>query len=117
MPSIDYQAIKDSYPLGLVLQRVWGIVAVRRDRGGSHGRCPVCGSSPRSETLSWTDRLWYCHRCCVGGSVIDLYARVFGLPIYAAAAELGRRMDGRGCWQRYRGQRQPRRPRTREEAL
>jgi hypothetical protein len=98
MPSIDYDALKVTYPVPQVLAEVWGIHAIRRDRGGWHGRCPVCGHSPRSDTLSWTDRLWYCHRCCRGGSVIDLYVAVYGQQLHEAAAELVRRMGGRPPW-------------------
>jgi hypothetical protein len=113
MPSLDYPAIKARYTVSAVLAACWGIRPVRRDRGGYHGRCPVCGHSPRSDTLSWTDRVWYCHRCCRGGSVIDLYATVYGQQCHEAAAELCRRMGGRPPWQRR--QRSDRR-RHREEA-
>lgn len=117
MASIDYVALKQQYTVAQVLAQVWGITALRRDRGGSHGRCPMCGHSPRSDTLSWTEREWYCHRCCVGGSIIDLYARVFRVAVYDAARELSCRMGGRPPWTHRRAaNRQPRRP-NRGEAL
>jgi hypothetical protein len=114
--AVDYALIKSLFPVSMVLQRVWGIVAVRHDCHGAHGRCPMCGHSPRSDTLSWSGQLWYCHRCAKGGSVVDLYAQAFGLPVYVAAVELCRRMERRDCWRRFRRPRTPRQKRNRDEA-
>lgn len=88
MPSIDFHEVKRLVSIQRCLE-LSGWRPVRRDRGGWHGRCPMCGSrSARSETLSVTTTDWYCHRCCTGGSVIDLFGLPRGLSTYQAAIEL-----------------------------
>lgn len=90
MPSIDYPALKSliSVPRALKLLdwRPWKSCG---DTG--RGGCPIHkGQGGRFSTFTFTSVEWYCHKCKCGGSVLDLWMRVKGLPLYAAALDLCR---------------------------
>jgi DNA primase len=90
MPSIDYKALKSLIPV----PRALALLSWRAYKSGganSRGPCPVHnGKGGSFSTFTATSVEWYCHKCKRGGSVLDLWMRVKGLPLYAAALDLCR---------------------------
>lgn len=117
MASVDFAALAALVSPRQVLDLV-GWRPVRHARDGEHGRCPMCSSAAsRSDVLSCTARHWYCHRCCVGGSALQLYQRIDPQEsAYLAARALCARL-GVPCPYKPRRPRQPRKPRHRDEAV
>jgi len=63
------------------------------------GRCPLrCSNRKHCCSINLEKRIWNCHRCKQGGNHLDLYARVKGLPIHAAAIELCNRTGRSVPW-------------------
>ncbi len=90
MCGVDFEAVKQQITIYGALKLLgweWSHIKGHQARGP----CPVHGSgSTKSRSLA-VDLLhgsWYCHSCKRGGSVIDLWAAVHGLPIYEAAVAL-----------------------------
>jgi DNA primase len=90
MPYIDYGWLRLAVPIGNVLCRMgW-----RRRTQKNHearGPCPfhnLIGDKSRSFAVDLAADKWYCHRCKIGGDVIDLYATWKGLGAYEAALAL-----------------------------
>lgn len=92
MPSIDYATIKSEVQLMQALRLLgwepsgWATAQLR-------GPCPVhhsAGARSRIFAVDLIARSWYCHRCRLGGSVLDLWAAVHGLTLYDAAVHLCR---------------------------
>ena len=90
MPGVDYYAVRSVVSIDDVLNLLsWS------PSGGwgeqLRGPCPVHGSSsPDSRTFSVNTAIgrYYCHKCKSGGNVIELWAAVNGMSIYAAAINL-----------------------------
>ncbi len=98
MPSIDYDRLKAEIPLARLLDHLGWTHRYVSEKGFRRGRCPLHGgSSTRSRSFSadLATNSWYCHRCKVGGSVIDLWQRLHpGLELHAAAADLAHTLIG-----------------------
>ncbi len=72
----------------LALARSEGLPSTRARRFGCPARCSDSGDTVAvSETTSGA--LWNCHRCGIGGSVIDLLQHTRGLDVAGALRELG----------------------------
>jgi hypothetical protein len=93
MPGIDFRRLKEIITLGEVMR----VLAIGPTRGGKvirRGNCPLgCTSTPWTCTFNGHSHLWYCHRCKIGGSALDLYARVKRLTIFAAALDLCQQLN------------------------
>ena len=67
---------------------------------GSALRCPLPDHEDHSASASYTEghagspELWFCHRCGVGGTAIDLLVQVEGLDVAEAFAALRDRVGG-----------------------
>lgn len=75
----------------LAVIRSLGLEADTCTRHKWRGRCPFHQSGnlrSRSLAVDLQLRAWYCHRCKVGGDLIDLWAGVRGIGLYRAAEEL-----------------------------
>lgn len=88
IPSIDYHRVKQLVTLGEVVQLL-GIPWTRLSGHVVRGPCLACSHPDRRACRfdGW-ENLWYCHRCKVGGSALDLYAKVKRLSIQETAIEL-----------------------------
>ena len=83
--SIDYEALKSLVPVRYAY-RLLGLWIVPRPYSLSYrARCPQCGSSERSQTVSVLGREWHCHRCKIGGDVLRLVELTQRLDTYSAA--------------------------------
>lgn len=88
MASVDFLEIKAAIPLS------WALAALGW-RGHScwgdnrRGPCLVNGCTNRKRQPMWAcNDKWYCHKCRIGGDVLDLWSRVHGLPLMAACYDL-----------------------------
>ncbi len=91
MPAgVDFEAVKQQVTiLGALKLLGWSWSHIKGKQ--ARGPCPVHGSGStksRSLAVDLERGSWYCHSCKRGGSVIDLWAAVNGLPIYEAAIAL-----------------------------
>ena len=92
MPLLDMRAARSEIHLAAVLQLLrWQA----RTRQGEQvrGPCPVHGSSPlrrrsRSFSAHLGRNIWQCFRCGAGGNALDLWLKVWQLPLYPAVVEL-----------------------------
>jgi hypothetical protein len=109
MRPVDFPEVKRLVGMEMVLELIgW---EPRRIKGEvQRGPCPVHGSrNPGSRIFVVGLDVWYCHYCKRGGSQLDLYALVHGLPLLEAAVRLCQQA---GVDVPYLPRR-PRRPRTR----
>ncbi len=103
MPSFDAEAIRQALPLESFLEARG--VPLRRGRGP----CPVCGTSDRSTAFSVRGGRWRCFACGAHGDVIDLVARLDGVPL-REAFERGAALAGLRALKP--GERAPQRPKS-----
>lgn len=89
---IDFKALNRNLPTLQVIQSL-GLKAHSWTCERWRGRCPFHDAkSKRSRSLKvdLCIRKWHCHRCKLGGDLIDLWAGVRGITPYRAAVELTR---------------------------
>jgi hypothetical protein len=90
VPGVDFQSVQSLVPMARVLELL-GFKARHRRGSQIHGPCPVHKSqSKRSRSFSVhvaTD-LCFCHKCGFPGNQIQLWAKVKGITVYAAAIDL-----------------------------
>lgn len=91
MPGIDFARVKaENHILDYLYRSGWK----ENSRVGTEyrGPCPIHGSScpERSRTFVVNAQAaeWYCHKCKLGGSVLDLAAYIHGTSIYIAALQV-----------------------------
>lgn len=116
MPSVDLRALKAAVSVPRALSLLgWKAKCWNSTR--HRGPCVIHASRPGSRIMSVTHSHWYCHKCKVGGDVLDLWMRVRGIyEIVALAVDLCAQAGLDVPYQRFRRPRQPRQPRIREEA-
>ena len=99
MARINFALICDEVPVNRLLS-ILGKPLGKRERSGEYrGACPIHGSGsakPRSFAVSPDGRKWYCHRCKIGGGVIDLFRELNpGLSQWQAGFRLAHLALGR----------------------
>lgn len=99
----DPEAIRDALPIESYLASCG--YSLRRGRGP----CPLCGTSASSTAFSVRGRHWRCFACGAHGDVIDLVARLDGVPLREA---FGRGAALAGLRALKRGESIPQRPRS-----
>src|SRR5690606_32267903 len=60
----------------------WMGVTMYRPRGNSHewaGHCPLHDDSTPSFYVNEENGFWYCHACGIGGDLVELVRRKYGL--------------------------------------
>jgi DNA primase len=100
MPGINYREARSQVRLAEVLELIgfearWGFGDQLR------GPCPVHGSrSPTSRSFAahLGKGVWHCFRCEAGGNVLDLWAAVTKVPLYAAVIALYTRLGREVPW-------------------
>ncbi len=116
MPSVNFAAVRAA----ISVPRALGIIGWRAVSWGSdhhRGPCPIHGSASRSRSMSVCSRVWYCHKCKIGGDVLDLWARLTGVWDWpCVAVDLCRRAGVQVPYQRFRRARAKRARRQQEEA-
>lgn len=87
MPGVDYAEIRRTVTIAECLQKL-GWQATRRRGAQCRGACPVCATGGHVFSVNLQTNRWFCHRCHAGGNVLELWALVTHLSIYAAAIDL-----------------------------
>lgn len=92
MPSVDFAEVKRLISLEEYMTYL-GWKACRNEPTACRGACPLHKSeNPKTRCLAvnFHRRVWFCHKCQIGGDVIDLHAGIHNLDIHAAAVDLCR---------------------------
>jgi DNA primase len=95
MPSIDYHQLRQQIRMRQVLDLI-GFQAIWQRGPQLRGRCPIpgcCSTSGRSFSVHLTRQVYHCFACRSSGNVLDLWAAIYTLSIYQAAADLCRLMN------------------------
>jgi DNA primase len=92
MPGVDFDVLRNEITMENVLTRL-GFRPTSQSGDQLRGPCPVHGSkSPHSRTFSvnLASGRYYCHKCHSRGNQLELWAAVYKLSLYEAAADLCR---------------------------
>lgn len=85
---IDFDEIKRLIPIRWVLEHC-GIAEFRRGWGDVRSTCPFCTKSGHfSRRFAVRGPEWYCHFCEIGGDVVLLWSKLYGLSTGHAAINL-----------------------------
>jgi DNA primase len=85
---VDFVAIKQSVPLGLLLRR-YQVKLRRSGRDQYRGRCPIHrGEGPEAFHANLSRNIFHCFSCGAGGSVLDFVAAMEGCTLREAACKL-----------------------------
>jgi DNA primase len=95
MPSIDYQALRQTATIQQVLEL---LEFIRSERANDQvrGPCPIHRSqSPdsRSFCANLTRNAFQCFSCSAKGNQLDLYSQARSLPLYEATIELCQKLQ------------------------
>lgn len=88
MEPVDFKALRQQVPLVEVLEII-GYDFLLGTGNQRYGRCPL-GCSPLARCCSFNlaRNLWLCHECGSGGNQLDLFCRVYQLPLLEGARAL-----------------------------
>jgi len=90
VPGVDFQLVQSLVPMASVLDLL-GIEVRHRKSSQIHGPCPVHKSQSkrsRSFSVNVATGLCCCHKCGFAGNPIQLWAKIKGMTLYAAAIDL-----------------------------
>lgn len=109
MPLIDFPMVESEIRIPRVLEHLGHPGLVRESPSGEYrGGCLLHGLSGKASRIFAVDpsgQRWYCHRCKIGGSVIDLWRETHpGLDAFGAALELCAQFIGFVPYQKKREQ-------------
>jgi hypothetical protein len=83
---IEWENVCDQVKRATPLRQVFESLNWRIDRSGKRAFCGLCECSRRDPSISISDakRLWRCHHCGKGGSVVDLIMFAHGVKFIEA---------------------------------
>lgn len=85
--ALDFAQLKETVSIASVL--TWLDVKTKQHNDQLRGCCPICkNKNPKIFVATPSKGLWFCFNGCKGGDVITLVAKVRGVSLKDAAAEM-----------------------------
>jgi len=100
MPGVDFEVVRSAIPIARVLELA-GFIAVARTGSQLRGTCPLHASirpSSRTFFVNLDTNRFRCFKCKAAGGQLELWAKIQGITVYEAAADLCDRFGIKVPW-------------------